>query len=57
MVYGDIQLVDIIIFAGIALFLVYRLRSVLGKRTGFQGRPKQHQAEKHKEKEPKKIAN
>ena len=56
MVYGDLQLVDIIIFAGIALFLVYRLRSVLGKRTGFEGRPKQHHTtEQQKEKEPKKI--
>jgi predicted lipid-binding transport protein (Tim44 family) len=34
MVYGDIQFVDLIIFAGIAAFLIYRLRSVLGKRGG-----------------------
>ena len=40
MVYGDIQFFDIIIFAAIAGFIIYRLRSVLGKRTGFQ---KQHQ--------------
>ena len=33
---GDLQLYDIIIFAGIAVFLVYRLRNVLGKRTGFE---------------------
>ena len=36
MVYGDLQIFDIIVFAGIAVFLVYRLRSVLGKRTGFE---------------------
>tara|TARA_B100001996_G_C18439314_1_gene507755 strand:- start:86 stop:667 length:582 start_codon:yes stop_codon:yes gene_type:complete len=34
--YGDLQFFDIIIFAGIAAFLIYRLRNVLGKRTGFQ---------------------
>ena len=33
---GDLQIYDIIIFAGIAVFLVYRLRNVLGKRTGFE---------------------
>ena len=36
MVYGDLQFVDILIFAGVAIFLIYRLRSVLGKRTGYQ---------------------
>ena len=36
MVYGDIQFFDIIVFAVIAAFIIYRLRSVLGKRTGFQ---------------------
>ena len=36
MVYGDLQFFDIIIFALIAVFVVFRLRSVLGKRTGFQ---------------------
>ena len=36
MVYGDLQFIDLIIFAGVAAFLVYRLRNVLGKRTGFQ---------------------
>ena len=35
MVYGDLQIFDIIIFAGIAVFLVFRLKNVLGKRTGF----------------------
>ena len=39
MVYGDLQIFDIIIFAGIAVFLVFRLRSVLGKRTGFEKKP------------------
>ena len=33
---GDLQIYDIIIFAGIAVFLVFRLRNVLGKRTGFE---------------------
>ena len=37
MVYGDLQIFDIIIFLGIAVFLIYRLRNVLGKRTGFEG--------------------
>ena len=36
MVYGDLQFFDIIVFAGIAAFLIYRLRSVLGKRSGFE---------------------
>ena len=36
MVYGDLQFFDIIIFAVIAVFIIYRLRSVLGKRTVFQ---------------------
>ena len=36
MVYGDLQFFDIIVFAVIAIFILYRLRSVLGKRTGFQ---------------------
>ena len=36
MVYGDLQFFDIVIFAVIAVFIIYRLRSVLGKRTGFQ---------------------
>lgn len=33
------QIFDIILFAAIAAFLVMRLRSVLGKRTGHQERP------------------
>ena len=36
MVYGDLQFFDIILFAAIAGFIIYRLRSVLGKRTGYQ---------------------
>ncbi len=36
MLYGDLQFFDILIFAAIAAFIIYRLRSVLGKRTGFQ---------------------
>ena len=39
MIYGDLQIFDIIIFAGIAVFLVFRLRNVLGKRTGFEKKP------------------
>jgi predicted lipid-binding transport protein (Tim44 family) len=33
------QLIDILLFAGIAAFLVFRLRSVLGRRTGLERRP------------------
>ena len=36
MLYGELEYFDIIIFAAIAAFIIYRLRSVLGKRTGFQ---------------------
>ena len=39
MLYGDLQFFDIIIFAAIAGFIIYRLRSVLGKRTGYEKRP------------------
>lgn len=42
MVYGDLQIFDIIIFAGIAIFLVLRLKKVLGKRTGFEKNRKQN---------------
>lgn len=34
--YGDLQFFDIVIFAVIAAFLVFRLRNVLGKRAGFE---------------------
>ena len=37
---GDLQFFDIIIFAGIAAFLIFRLRNVLGKRTGFENNNK-----------------
>jgi predicted lipid-binding transport protein (Tim44 family) len=50
MVYGDLQFFDIIIFAVIAVFIIYRLRSVLGKRTGFEKKPPQQKFEK---KQPK----
>ena len=43
MVYGDLQFFDIIIFAVIAVFIIYRLRNVLGKRTGFQKNTTQEQ--------------
>lgn len=36
MVYGDLQFIDILIFAGIAAFLIYRLKNVLGKKGGFE---------------------
>ena len=39
MVYGDLQFFDIIVFAAIAIFLIYRLKNVLGKRVGFQKKP------------------
>ena len=48
MVYGDLQFFDIIVFAGIAAFLIYRLRNVLGKRSGFEkkiGRPQPKEKE------------
>lgn len=34
--FGDLQFYDIIIFAGVAIFLILRLKNVLGKRTGFE---------------------
>ncbi len=45
MVYGDLQFFDVVIFAVIAVFIIYRLRSVLGKRTGFQKNTKQQEKE------------
>ncbi len=48
MVYGDLQFFDIIIFAVIAVFIIYRLRNVLGKRTGFQKKPIEDQPVKQK---------
>lgn len=41
MVYGDLQFFDIIVFAAVAAFLIYRLRNVLGKRSGFEPNNKQ----------------
>ena len=39
---GDgFQALDIILFAALAAFLVFRLRSVLGRRTGHERRPPQ----------------
>ena len=56
MVYGDLQFFDIIIFAVIAIFIIYRLRSVLGKRTGFQKKINQQELTKKEQKtEPEKI--
>ena len=60
MVYGDLQFFDIIIFAAIAVFIIYRLRSVLGKRTGFQKKPVDQQFVKnnpHKKKKKLKYPN
>jgi len=55
-VYGDLQLFDIIIFVGIAVFLIYRLRNVLGKRTGFQGHKSTTEIETKKAETVKKPA-
>ena len=54
MLYGDLQFFDIIIFAAIAAFIIYRLRSVLGKRTGFQKDLSQNKPQQDKQKETKK---
>ena len=51
MLYGDLQFFDIIIFAVIAAFIIYRLRSVLGKRTGFQKDTSNHRPKFKEEKE------
>ena len=53
MLYGDLQFFDIIIFAVIAAFIIYRLRSVLGKRTGFQKQQENHQPKYKEEKDVK----
>jgi predicted lipid-binding transport protein (Tim44 family) len=56
MVYGDLQFFDIIIFAVIAVFIIYRLRGVLGKRTGFQKNlDKQEYVKKESKPEQKKT--
>ena len=54
MVYGDLQFFDIIIFDAIAVFIIYRLRSVLEKRTGFQKKPAEQQFIKKQQKQEKK---
>ncbi len=51
MLYGDLQFFDIIVFAAIAAFIIYRLRSVLGKRTGFQKQPPLQKNTKNKNKD------
>ena len=56
MLYGELQFFDILIFAAIAGFIIYRLRSVLGKRTGFQKEVAEQQPKQNKDQEtPKKI--
>jgi len=50
--YGDLQIFDIIIFAGIAAFLVFRLKNVLGKRTGFEKTQKTNISENPPQKNP-----
>lgn len=56
MVYGDLQIFDIIIFLGIAVFLIYRLRNVLGKRTGFEGQKNTTETKNTKIENAKKFA-
>jgi len=46
------QFVDIIIFAAIAVFLVIRLRSVLGKRTGHEKKPDTERFKRRESQEP-----
>ena len=46
---GDGQFLDIILFAMVAAFLVLRLRSVLGRRTGHERRPPTRVAQRRKE--------
>ncbi len=45
------QFLDIILFAMVAAFLVLRLRSVLGRRTGRQDRPRDVSAKRRQESE------
>ena len=54
MVYGDLQFFDIIIFAAVAGFIIYRLRSVLGKRTGYQKERRETNKQQEKENYTKK---
>ena len=55
MVYGDLKIFDIIIFAVIAIFLVFRLRNILGKKTGFQKQINEDSIVTKKTKEAKTI--
>ena len=56
--FGDLRFYDIIIFAGVAIFLIFRLRNVLGKRTGFEKHNTEtplHEIKKEEEKPPQYI--
>ena len=53
--YGDLQFFDIIVFAGIAAFLIYRLRNVLGKRNGNEKINTKTEVEPDKNTEEKKT--
>ena len=57
MLYGDLQFFDIIIFAAIAGFIIYRLRSVLGKRTGFEKKDTDHRPRYKEEKDKDENTN
>ena len=50
--YGDLQFFDLIVFAGVAGFLIYRLRSVLGKRQGFEKKTNDRVTLKEESNEP-----
>ena len=52
--YGDFQFYDILVFAAIAIFLVFRLRKVLGRRTGFESNKQQDLENKNNHTENKK---
>ena len=55
--YGDFQFFDLIIFAGVAAFLVFRLRKVLGKRTGFEKQRPSNPEKQNKQKDFKATSN
>ena len=57
MLYGDLQFFDILIFAAIAAFIIFRLRSVLGKRTGFQKQPTDQNSKIKEESKEKQTQN
>ena len=53
---NGIPIIDILLFAGVAIFLILRLGSVLGKRTGHENKPEDYQASfKQKRKKKDKI--